>query len=79
MSLTHLLSGELGMGISEAKAVVDLILARSDFSTRTAGDPVDAVALEDPVIVSIPEGVDSLVLKRRLEEAGLVVDDSTSA
>jgi hypothetical protein len=79
VSLAHLLSSELGMGISEAKEVVDLILELSDFSTQTPGDPGAAVALVDPVSISVPEGVDRLALKRRLEEVGLVVDDPMSA
>lgn len=79
VSLTHLLSAELGIGISESKALVDLILVRSDFHTGTAEDPAGAVALDEPVSVPVPEGVDWPALKRRLEEAGLVVDDSASA
>lgn len=76
MSLIRLLQGELGMSLADAKALVDLMLFRSEFS-EGALDETGAtrlIRIPDPVVVPVPQGGDPLVVSAMLEEIGLVVD-----
>lgn len=75
ISLTHLLNAEYGLSVYEAKALVDLILSRSEFEEQ---DQVDIgrgrfVRLSDPVVLAVPHGLDPLEARRMLMELGLEV------
>lgn len=78
VSFIRLLNSDFDMSMSEAKAAVDLVLSRSDFTRVSSEEGTATVVMHlvDPVPIEVPEGAAVSEAKSKLEELGLVLGSS---